>query len=598
MFAVLLLISSSYSIAQISNTVDLDKYPPQWVWQKGKVEKQWTFTNPIQKELQRIFQPLPEGIHATFGIGGASDNPAGSGIPNSYGPYLMLKKYEYTSSTKQIKQEGETGCWIYFQTNTLDGLHWSLPGRVTYITFNGGDDQLFVCNLTIETDANGNQVLYTTSYGEENVMAGYCFSANNKIPVRRITRKELFTSYKMRMDKVWGEWITKYEKLIPDNEKKYNSLTPQEKKEQNYWPELIERNKKELNEFKQKKSALAQWYNSKMQSANLDAPAVVEALGENIETEKLDVKEGLNVWIEEPSFFDKTKPVDAPQFIFVHIRRQDDQLPKKLFVDRFVNAFNLDVLCKMVGAAPKKPASVNTITASLTTAKTESKTQQDNAGPVTINFQKDAAGSFPSGWIGMKNCAVKEYEGSKWLALNEHGYWYPKQFNKTIEDGFTLSFNLEWNKEISYYSGPFAVTLAQMQYDNARQGFATAGKERDYYSFYDSYASNFNRIRIQFDPYFNDGGQLQITVYDLNNVAVVDQRMVLPDFYKDKNKHQLQISRSGNKLVVKDNGTIAAEVANVFAGGIRYNAYIFSKYRSDNGDPTDTYYLNNVQVKY
>jgi hypothetical protein len=74
--------------------------------------------------------------------------------------------------------------------------------------------------------------------------------------------------------------------------------------------------------------------------------------------------------------------------------------------------------------------------------------------------------------------------------------------------------------------------------------------------------------------------------------------MVLPDFYKDKNKHQLQISRSGNKLVVKDNGTIAAEVANVFAGGIRYNAYIFSKYRSDNGDPTDTYYLNNVQVKY
>jgi hypothetical protein len=597
-FFCFLLLTYSSAIAQVRNAVDLDKYPPQWVWQKGKSINQWITTTPIQKELQRIFQPLPDGIHATYSIAVGDYTAAGTGTPKWYGPYLMLKKYEYNSFTKAIKQEGETGCWIYFQANTVDGLHWSMPGRVTDVTFNGGDDHLFVCNLKLETDANGNQVLYTSSYGEKNLMAGYCFSANKKIPARRITRKELFTSYKIRMDKVWCEWIAKYEKMIAEDEKKYNTLAPEEKKEQNYWPELIEKNKKELNQFKQKKAALVQWYTAKMQSNNLDAPAVVERLSENIEVEKLDVPEGFNVWVNDASFFDKAKPADAPQFIFLHVRRQDSDLPKKLFVDRFSDAFNLDILCKMVGETAKKPTSVNTMTASLSTAKTETKTQQDREGPVSINFQKDAAGSFPSAWNGMKNIGVQEYSNSKWLAMHKAGYWYPKQFNKTIEDGFILSFDLEWNTAISYYSGLFAVTIAQMQYDNVMQGFKTAGNERDYYSFYDAYASNFNRIVVQFDPYFNYGGQVQVIGYDINNIAVINQKVLLPNFYKEKNKHQLQISRIGNKLIVKDNGSVAIEVDNAFTGNIRYNAYIFSRYRSSNEEETDMYYLNNVLVRY
>ncbi|MBX9784126.1 MAG: hypothetical protein K2X48_12625 [Chitinophagaceae bacterium] len=594
----IMLLSVLCTTAQIRNAVDLDKVPPQWVWQKKGNANQWAITNPIQKELQRIFQPLPDGIYATFSISAGDDPAMGAGTPKSYGPYLMLKKYEYVSSLKKIQQEGETGCWIYFQTNTLNGLHWFLPGRMADFGFNGGNFQLYVCNLKVETDANGNRVLYTSSYGQENVMAGYCFSANNKLPVRRLTRKELFTSYKLYMDKFYDDWIAQYEKSIPANEKRYNTLTAEQKKEENYWPDVIQRNKKELSEFKEKKVELAKWYSSKMQSANLDVPAVVERLRGNMEIEKLDVKEGFNVWMDDPSFFDKAKSADAPQFIFLQVRRQDDQLPKKLFVDRFSDAFNLDVLCKMVGETAKKPSGFNTMTASLTTAKTETKNQQEKEGPVSINFQKDAAGSFPAGWNGMKNISVQDCNNSKWLTLSKAGYWYPKQFNKPIEDGFTLSFNAEWNKEISYYSGLFAVTLAEMPYDNVMQGFKTEGNQSDYSSLYDSYAAEFNRITLRFDPYFNDGGQLQVTVYDKRNVAVLDQKVLLPQFFREKNKHQLQISREGNKLIVKDNGTLAGEFDNVFTGAVRYNAYIFSRYRSGNEEETDMYYLNNVQVKY
>jgi hypothetical protein len=269
-----------------------------------------------------------------------------------------------------------------------------------------------------------------------------------------------------------------------------------------------------------------------------------------------------------------------------------------MFIDRFEQAFNLDVLCKLTGEAIKNLGGLNTVTASLTTAKTETKTAQENKEPLIINFQNDAIGSFPAGWLGMKNISVQDYNNSKWLALSKAGYWYPKQFNKTIEDGFTLSFNIEWNKEISYYSGLFAVTLAEMQYDNVMQGFKTAGNESDYYSFYDSYVGDFNRIVLRFDPHFNSGGLLQVTVTDKRGIAKQDIKTPLPLFFTAKNKHTIQISRSGSKLMVRDNGSIVAEVDSVFTDTVRYNAYIFSRYRSANEEETDRYYLNNVQVNY
>jgi hypothetical protein len=304
------------------------------------------------------------------------------------------------------------------------------------------------------------------------------------------------------------------------------------------------------------------------------------------------------VWTDDPSFFDKTKPQDVPQFLFLKIRRQDSDLPKKLFMDRFFEAFNLDILCKMVGEPIKKPGNSNTLTASLTTAKTETKKEQDKKGPLQINFDQEISGSFPKRWYGMKNVAVQEYGNSKWLALNKAGYWYPRQFNKKMEDGFTLSFNLEWNKNISYYSGLFAVTLADMEYDNIIEGFKTAGNEADYYSFYDGYAVNFNRIILYFDPYFNNGGQLQIMVMDRAGTALLNQKILLPFFYKENNQHRLTVTRKGKQLIVQDNGTAIATIDGVFSSSVSYNAYFFSRYRANNEATSDTYYLNNIEVNY
>jgi hypothetical protein len=597
--AALMYFSNSYSNAQAHKTVDTDKYPPQWVWKQGKHSSQWAITVPIQQELKRIFQPsLPDGIHATFGVAWGDNTLMGAGTPADYSSFLMLKKFEYSSHTKLIKPEGETGCWIYFQPNTLTRSHWSLPGRVDKIKYNGGHDWLFVCNLKMETDANGNRVLYTSAYGTESVMEGYCFSGNGKIPVRRLTRRELFTSYTLHMNKLWNEWIDKYEKTISTDERHYNGLTAEQKKQENYWPELIKRNQNSLAEFKQKKSALAEWYNNQLHSANLDLPAVVENLFEDMDVKKLDVKQGYHVWLDDPSFFDKTKPQDTPQFLFLKIRRQDSDLPKKLFMDRFYEAFNLDVLCNMTGEPVKRPGTVNTLNASLTTAKKETQTEQDKKGPVLINFQQDNSGSYPGRWYGMKNIVVQDYGNSKWLALSKAGYWYPRQFNKTMEDGFSLSFNLEWNKDISYYNGLFAVTLAEMEYDNVMEGFKTTGNQADYASFYDSYAVNFNRVILYFDPHFNNGGQLQVVVMEKSGTSRLSQKILLSNFYKEKNQHRLTIIRKGQQLVVKDNGIAIATVDGVFSGSASYNAYIFSRYRANNELASDTYYLNNIEVNY
>ena len=585
--------------AQVSQKPDLDKLPPQWVWRQGKYGSQWMASNPIQQELKRIFQPsLPDGIHATFGVAWGSEFLMGPGTPKGYSPYLMLKKYEYVSATKQIRPEGETGCWIYFQPNTLTMLHWKLPGLVHKMRYQDKKTYLFVCNIRIENDAIGNSQLYTDSYGSVNSYEGYCFSANNRIPVRRLTRKELFNSYKIYMDDFWDELIVKYEKSMAADEKNFNAMSAEQKKAESYWPELLQRNKNTLNEYRQNKKKLADWYREKMQSPQLDSPAVVENVFENIDVDKLDVAKGFNVWMDDPTFFDKTKGPDVPQFLFLHVRRQDSDLPKRLFVDRFSEAFNLDFLGKMTGMAPKKPGSLNTINESVGTEKTETKLQQESTKSVRFDFQNEPAGNFPTRWNGMKNIALEQYEGSNWLALSKAGYWYPKQFNKTIEDGFELSFNLSWNKEISYYNGLFAVTLAALEYDNATQGFKTAGTAADFHCFFDSYTADFNRIVLQFDPHFNSRGHLEVTVYDKRNISLLKQKVLLPDFYREKNQHHIQISRSGNKLIVKNNGNIIGTFDGVFAAGTRFNAYIFSRYHSNNEEASDTYYLNNIEAKY
>jgi hypothetical protein len=558
--------------AQVSKAVDLNKVPPVWVWKKSKVENQGNIWEPYRKELQRIFQPLPDGIHSSY-LFFYGDRPAMPGTSARwYTVTLMLKKFEYSPQTKLIKQEGETGCWIYCQVNTItnDG-GVVLPGLVDGLRMKNTENQVFVCNLRTELDAAGNKVLYASSRGVDNQLIGHYFSYNQQLPIRQVTKKELFDMYQVYMEKTLEDAIDRHKKSKSGLE---------------YIPGL----QKQIDE-------LNRWHSEQMRRKDLSTPAVVENIFANIDPQVLDVKDGFHVWTDDARFFDSTKHRDEPQFVILRIRRQDADLPKKQFVDRYSDALNLDIIARLTGDQLKRPGGINSITNSLETSKKETAAGLA-AGAQTHAFAKDAPGSFPGGWLGTKNIQVQDYQGGRWLALNKPGYWYPKQFGKPLQDGFQLNCALEWNKALSYYSGVFAITLAELPYDQVLQGFKTSDRGIVYESFYDQYTPGFHRIVLKFDPHFNDGGQLEVFVHAPSGQTLLTRKFLLPNFFREKNSHRLQVGRQGNTLWVKDNDELIAELDNAFQPNVSYNAYVFSRYKVNNDGENDTYFLNDISVRY
>jgi hypothetical protein len=580
----------------VSKTIDMDRYPSKLVIESGSSPNQWKELDPIRREHDRIFPVLPEGLHLTsynaHGVAGA----AGPGTPRDYRGTIMVKVFVYNPLRKIVEPEGETGCWIYFNVNSVTAF---LPGRVDKIMYDGNsDDYLFACNLKTEKDASGNKILYTSAYGKDYTPEGWYFSYNQELPVRQISRKELFTAFYIYTTRNREERIKKYETKIEKDQRYYDTLSAEGKKQETYWPELLARERKDLATIRDENARMKTWYDQQMKRTDLDQPAVVENLFDNIAVEKLDTKTGYNVWRNNPAFYDSAKPKDKPQFIFLKIRPQLGSVPKENYITQFREKFNLDVLARMVGdRSSQQQGRLNTIEIG-NEEKTETKTAKSSPFLMKMNFEKDMPGSPPAQWRGMQNNLVVDYLDSKWLGLSKPGYCYPRQFNKNISNGFELSFQLEWNKEISYYTGEFLVSFASLPYDNALQAFRVNDATMNLNSFYDGYVAGFDHLMLRFDPHFNNGGSLQVIGRDKLNTRLLDKRILLPDFFKEKNSHQLNISRNGNSLLVTDNGKLIADIPNAFAPEVNYNAYVFSKYKSNNGEPTDTYYLNNVEVKY
>jgi hypothetical protein len=339
-----------------------------------------------------------------------------------------------------------------------------------------------------------------------------------------------------------------------------------------------------------------------MQQPNLNEVAYVNSVNEShFYPERLTATtgNGYNAWVDNLDFFDKSKPKDEPQCIAFFVRRQDDDLPKKKFMDLFHSQFNLDVIAKMVGEPAKKPTGINNMDVSLTKIKQLTATKQEEKGPVNFSFDNTTDGQFPAGWLGMKNAIIQSNKGSKWLTITKDGYWYPRQYNKEIKDNFNLSFDLQWNADIAYNSGSFTVTLSDIDYDNIGERYRLDDNQEMYWSLYNGYVGNFNRIMLFFDPYWNGGGTLIVYSYDKRESLKVNKRIVLPEFYKDKNNHKLQIQRKGNGLVVIDNGKTIADLPDVFLTTARYNLFTFSRYKGEFSDnKNDVFYLGNIQTNY
>ena len=609
----LLLTASTLSAQEKAdcNTLDINKVPGKWVWaskapsfQDAIPASQWKFGEPIRKEMQRIMPVAIDGLYATNSIA----FPKGKSFwysttsPSSYENYFMLKKYECLKGYNILQPEGATGCWVYFAINQLDGEKFPLSHEVTEIKYHEYESKIRVVNIEIQTDAVGNKILYSQYRPDEILKHCYFFSPRKDLPWRKLTNKELFTSYKIYHEKRLQEAIPKHEKIVADYEKTFNSLTATEKQKQDYRWQQLESGKQYLNSLKLEKEKLTPWFTVAMKQVNINEIAYVKKVNSyNFRPEELaaPIGEGYNVWVDNLEFFDKTKPKDEPQCIAFFVRRQDEDLPKKNFMDLFFSQFNLDVLAKMVGEPAKKTTGINNLNASATENKELTTVKQEDKGPVNISFEKTGDGLFPAGWLGMKNIGVQTYKNTKWLAMTKDGYWYPRQYNKEIKDNFNLSFDLMWNEDISYNSGHFTVTLSEIDYDKIAERYRLDDNQEMYWSLYDGYAGDFSRVILWFDPYWNGGGTLTVYTYDKKETIKFNKRITLPDFYKDKNRHQIQIQRKGDGLIVSDNGKFIADLPGVFLTTARYNIYTFSRYKGTTSDnKNDVFYINNIKTTY
>jgi hypothetical protein len=602
---VISMVSLAYSVtAQINcSTIDINKVPGKWVWQKGGYGNQWQLCEPIRKEMQRIMPVALDGLHAFTSIAfGDQTTFWYTKSPAAYDYYLSLKKFECLKGYNVIQKEGETGCWVYFSVNQIDGESFPLPAQGTEVEYHENESNIRVTNIEIKTDAAGNKIIYAQYRPEETIKHCYFFSARKDLPWRKLTNKELFTSYKIYHEKRLTEQIARHEKIVADYEKIYNSMSATEKQKGDYRSQQFLTGKEYLRNLKLEKEKIIPWYNTALKQANINETAYVKKVNSyNFIPEELEATDGngYHTWVDNLEFFDKTKPKYLPQCIALKIRRQDDDLPKKNFMDLFFSQFNMDVLCKIVGEPAKKPNVINTISTSLSDVKTETKINQNNVSAYTYSFDKSTVNQFPSGWNGMKNNTVQQYENKNWLALRKDGYYYPQQFNKEINNNFNLSFDLSWNKDISYNSGLFTVSFSEIPYDNAGERYKMDDNQNQYWSFYDRYVGKFSRVMIWFDPYWDSGGTLEVYSYDKNENIGVRKRITLPDFYMAKNSHQLKIQRKGNALLVFINNKKEAEIDNVFIPSVKYNLYTFSRYKGNSSDnKNDVFYLNNVKATY
>lgn len=589
--------------AQVNcSTLNLNNTAGKLVWAKSGNNNQWQYCDPIRREIQRIMpQPLP-GLYATnsiaFGNGPAVPNTPAA--PRYYECYLMLKKYECLKTQNKIQPEGETGCWVYFVINSVlpEGAQLLSRLHFGYYKNEGG---LYVGDFSTRKDGNGNTVLYVSDFNKTDDKVGLFYSAKDRLPVRCISWKELLLSYKTVTDKEISSSIRSKKEGLAKNQQEVQTTKFADTKE--YLTRLIEDRKKEIAALEAEQKALNNWYEQQGQHKKINDTARVMITRLNrSEIERLmnlDKKEGtLPVWIEDISYYDPLKPKDQPQSILMWYRRQDNELPKKLFMDQFLQQFNLNVLARIVGADTVKKSGNNSVLASLGTAKSSTQQAQQQKGPVSFSFDQAVVGRYPDNWTGMKNVVIESVSNKKQLALNQDGYWYPQQYNREIKNRFRLSANLSWNKDIAYNSGLFTVSFCSLDYDNANEQY-TAPAGGNLLSLYDSYTAQFNRVICWFDPYANNGGQLTIYSYARNESVLVSKKVNLPEFTAALPVQQLRFERKDNNLQVYLNDRLVTELTNVFMPAVKYNAFTFSRYKGNNSDNRkDVFYLSGVEAEY
>ncbi|MBK8139672.1 MAG: hypothetical protein IPK57_00675 [Chitinophagaceae bacterium] len=93
-----------------------------------------------------------------------------------------------------------------------------------------------------------------------------------------------------------------------DDEKKYNGLSATEKQKQNYWPDIIRKNKEYLQGYKNELLKINEWFTAAMMQPKLNEVAYVNSVNEShFYPERLTAtpENGYNAWVDNLDFLIK-----------------------------------------------------------------------------------------------------------------------------------------------------------------------------------------------------------------------------------------------------------------------------------------------------
>jgi hypothetical protein len=584
-------------------------------WQmrpETKTGERAAYLKPLFAEMQRLFPQPPPGLQVTYGIydakGGYQRFTTGTDF---YEGFLMIKDIvceKQDNGSRKIVPEGETGCWFYARPNDfrnlmggfLNGTQMYLPG--TLLPLYSGDIRL------VENE-KGMMSVYVFNENEEQTFAAWFFSARKALPIRKVSKKELAQAYRSQKLKELEERNQSLQKTLTASKEGYkraqaenNYSSPAEKEQllQSYIDgdkkivDIMEENRAQMDKCRRDTDAM-------MRAADAEEPAYesdMNALMYGRDNKLAKNKPTRFVYAEDENYFNKTLPKAQPQFIVAYLRRQDITPAKTAFIKKIEDAFDWNVVRKMVGAAPMpQPLTISDIGSTpggYTSGALPQGATPAAAGGVYFseNFSATDAGKPPVKWtVSNSSAVVKEMNGSKCLAIKKEGLFFPDYAVLQLPQNFTLSFDVSWNPDISYYSPSFMVHIGAAVYDNTLKRYDRQQVNVNSYT-----SARMERICLWIDPHWNDIGHYGLQLFDRQGGFLLKESFTSAQYHKEKNRLQVKLVRQGVRLLVYFNGEQVNELARM-QPDIRWNFIGFGLGNDANAMPDDEFYLTNIQLK-
>lgn len=206
---------------------------------------------------------------------------------------------------------------------------------------------------------------------------------------------------------------------------------------------------------------------------------------------------------------------------------------------------------------------------------------------VIEDFAQDAVGDFPDKWNTNASGEVKTIEGldGKWLALTTEGTVTPN-FITEFPENFTLEFDLAVTPDYSFYDSDLWITFAGLSNANDFTAWSQFGKGKKQ-----------DGVAITLHPQDAGGGARGRTGYgryeggkrtmenNMGNLAAFNN--------KDKNIVKVSIWRQKQRLRFYVDETKVWDLPRAFATGTRYNALVFGREGSRDGNQ---YLIGNLRL--